>query len=245
MFFLDPDGMAPHGFTTVDPVKNPKVAPTRAGVKGGFFGFTRRYSNGKAKFHGGVDILATRGTPLKSIKGGIVTNVVNRVGPGEKGRVGQETGNYVIIKSNLEDGSLVYFKYSHLDKINVENGQEIGEGDVFGEAGTSGNASGLPEERQHVHIEASTTSQFYPGKGNGGTEKDTRIDPLQFFNSTFDQNGNSQSPQPITPPVSGSLDGMSPLDEAFKANANAGSSQFNVKLPNGETMKKDDSFGHF
>ena len=174
-----------------DPVKNPKIAPTNAGVKGGFFGFTR---NAGKRFHGGVDVIATKGTQLKSIKAGTVHRVVNRVSAGQRGVKGQETGNFVIIKSTLEDGSNVYFKYAHLDKINVKQGQEIAEGEIFGEAGTTGNASGLPESRQHVHIEASTTAKFYPGAGKGGSESDTRVDPLQYFDSTFDKKGNSSQP---------------------------------------------------
>ena len=108
---------------------------------------------------------------------------------GERGAKGQETGNYVIIKSTLEDGSTVFFKYAHLDEINVEEGQELNEGDVFGKAGTTGNASGLPEDRQHVHIEASTTEKFYPGRGKGGTEADDRVDPLQYFDSKIGEDG--------------------------------------------------------
>ena len=104
----------------------------------------------------------------------------------------------MIIKSEIEDRT-VYFKYAHLDQINVVNGQEIQEGEVFGLSGTTGNASGLPENRQHVHIEASTTSKFYPGKGNGGTEQDTRIDPLEFFDTKIDENGQPVQ-EPIDPP---------------------------------------------
>ena len=183
IMLLDPDGNL-----VGDPVRNPRIAPTNAGVKGGFFGFTRTYSNGKPKFHGGVDIQVNSGTPLKPIASGVVVEVVNRVGPGERGTRGQETGNYVIIKSKIK-GETVYFKYAHLDRIDVKEEQEIDEKTTFGLSGTTGNASGLPENRQHVHIEASTTSQFYPGKGNGGTELDTRIDPLQFFETEIDENG--------------------------------------------------------
>ncbi|GAB4261745.1 MAG: hypothetical protein Kow0079_18100 [Vicingaceae bacterium] len=204
-----------------DPVENPKIAPTNVGVKGGFFGFTRTYNSGAPKFHGGVDILATRGTQLKSIKSGTVYKVVNRLEPGEKGKPGQETGNYVIIKSTLEDGSTIFIKYAHLDKINVKEGQEIKEGEVFGEAGTTGNASGLPENRQHVHIEASTTPKFYPGKGKGGSESDTRVDPLQFFDSTFDEKGDSKLPKTKEetnfPPIDISLEGTSSSNNAYEA----------------------------
>lgn len=188
---LDPDGRAP---VPGDPVKNPQIAPSSgSGKGGGRFGHTR---SGGRKYHGGIDILAAKGTQLKAMKAGTVVDVRSSFKPGQY--AANSLGNFVVIKSTLDDGSDIYIKYGHLDNVDVKVGQELEEGEVFGKSGDTGNAGynpktgkrGIAIRNHHVHIEASTTSQFFPGKGNGGTEKDTRINPEQFFDTQFDGGGN-------------------------------------------------------
>lgn len=67
-------------------------------------------------FHPGVDIANTKGTSIPALAGGRVIQAI-------KGRVKGENnyGNSVIIK----DTQGLMHRYSHLDRVNVQPGQEV------------------------------------------------------------------------------------------------------------------------
>lgn len=96
-------------------------------------------------------------------------------------------GNRVRIKSTpIEDQSqsntTVYVYYTHLNEIEdgIEVGTKIKQGQKLGKTGNTGNAYNIPEWRYHTHI------NVYEGNTNGSS----RVNPLNYFNTKFDANGN-------------------------------------------------------
>ncbi|QMU66171.1 MAG: peptidoglycan DD-metalloendopeptidase family protein [Flavobacteriaceae bacterium] len=183
VFFIDPDGEAPFWFG--DPVKNPKIRSTKgSGRKGGMFGMTRKNIKGQKKFHNGVDILAPVGTPIQSIKGGTVYS---------KG-THKKLGNFVIIKTVLNNGSTLFTAYAHLDKpTSLKSGAKVKEGSIVGKAGKTGNAKDVSKSEEHVHIYTKVST-------NGKYKTAKFVNPLQFFSTKFDSNGNPIIPKPTPLP---------------------------------------------
>jgi len=89
--------------------------------------------SGQEKFHSGIDIGANLGTKLLSNVMGIITFA------GEKG----DYGNLVI----LQTGEIEQ-RFGHLNSINVKTGQRVNPGDLLGEIGHTGYATG-----NHLHWE--------------------------------------------------------------------------------------------
>lgn len=87
-------------------------------------------------FHRGVD-LHNGGGSIPSISSGKVVSVVTGCKVGDK-KANQGWGNQVIIED--EDGNKFY--YSHLNGVDVSNGQTIAPGDIIGTEGNTGNSSG-------------------------------------------------------------------------------------------------------
>ena len=177
IYYVDPNGLAP---IPGDPVKNPKIRSTdNSGKKGGMFGMTRL---GGKQFHNGVDILAPRGTALKSIKAGEVFS---------KGQH-DKLGNFVIIKSNLDDGRTLFTAYAHLDQpTSLDYNQDIDEGGEIGKAGRTGNAKNISVDEEHVHIYTKMSE-------DGRCENSEFTDPTEFFDTKFNEVG-----EPINKTASG------------------------------------------
>jgi murein DD-endopeptidase MepM/ murein hydrolase activator NlpD len=88
--------------------------------------------------HTGIDIVAPKGTPIKAVADGLV------IASG-KGLDGFSKYGRIVI---LDHGNGVRTIYSHNKKNNVRSGSCIRTGDVIGEVGDSGNATG-----PHLHFE--------------------------------------------------------------------------------------------
>lgn len=87
------------------------------------------------KYHAGVDLAATRGTPVyASGKGKVIYATYSRGGYGNVVKVDHGYG-YVSI-------------YAHLNKIKVRKGQNLQRGDIIGEVGSTGRSTG-----PHLHYE--------------------------------------------------------------------------------------------
>lgn len=104
------------------------LAPVEGSLASGFGG------RGAGR-HEGVDILAPRGTPVRSSERGTVVYA----GSGMRGY-----GNTVVI----DHGGGVTTLYGHLDSIRVESGDAVPAGAVIGTVGRSGNATAF-----HLHFE--------------------------------------------------------------------------------------------
>lgn len=89
------------------------------------------------KGHMGVDLQASRGTPIYPIASGIVKDV----------EVGEKSGNYVMC---LHENNQVQSFYAHLDSVSVKQGQQVDQKTVIGTVGTTGNAS---TTSPHLHYE--------------------------------------------------------------------------------------------
>lgn len=168
--YNDPFGDCPPGVKCGDVVESPRIRSTpNNGVTGGRFGNTR------GRFHNGIDVLASKGTSLKSIHKGVV------YATGEHDKL----GNYIIVKSESETETF-YTTYAHLDEPSTTTG-EIDIGDEIGKAGKSGNAKDVPVEEEHVHISVKSGE-----KGTSYDDADFK-NPEDYMKTQFDSEGNPDS----------------------------------------------------
>lgn len=95
---------------------------------------TIRYVNKgvESSRHNALDIAAPTGTPILATNNGIVTFASDLI----------ISGNVVVI----DHGYGLFSSYVHLDKIFVEDGQEVSKGEIIGEVGTTGYSTG-----PHLH----------------------------------------------------------------------------------------------
>ncbi len=93
--------------------------------------------------HKGVDIFAKKGTPVVSATRGIVvfTGVLSL------------GGNVVLILSP----GLRFYYYAHLDSIKTSTLKWVGQGDIVGTVGKSGNAKFTP-----AHLHFSISRLYFP-----------------------------------------------------------------------------------
>ncbi|NCB49714.1 MAG: M23 family metallopeptidase [Alphaproteobacteria bacterium] len=113
------------------------------------FGAMRLLNKTLSHVHLGVDIAASLGTEIKAPFRGRVVLVLPDA---------YLTGKTVL----LDHGFFLFSSYSHLSKISVEEGDILQKGDVIGQVGHSGRATG-----NHLHL-----SFFW---------KQTRLNPLRAF----------------------------------------------------------------
>jgi murein DD-endopeptidase MepM/ murein hydrolase activator NlpD len=135
---LRPDGLAPDGAATLSqeervPAPETGVLPV-SGVVSSPQGWRRDPIDGQTKYHAGTDIAAPAGTPIRAVAGGRV------IESGNKG----DYGNAVVIQT--EDGRKMV--YAHNSRNFVQTGDAIAAGEIIGEVGSTGRATG-----PHVHFE--------------------------------------------------------------------------------------------
>ena len=111
----------------------------------GVFGSQRILNGTPGSFRAGLDIAAPTGTPVHAAADGVVAL---------RHEMMVMTGNTVV----LNHGYGLQTVYIHMSKLNVTNGQKVKQGDVIGEIGMTGRASG-----PHLHF--------------GVTWFNTRLDP--------------------------------------------------------------------
>ena len=117
--------------------------PVKGNVKvGSDFGERRppKTKNGKgSRWHRGLDIKATTGTPLYAAADGKVTFA------GKSGGYGNKVQIQHAFSTSSKTASTVY---AHMSRINVKSGQQVKKGDLIGAAGNTGNSGG-----PHLHYE--------------------------------------------------------------------------------------------
>jgi murein DD-endopeptidase MepM/ murein hydrolase activator NlpD len=91
-----------------------------------------------SEFHGGVDLRASIGTPVKAALSGVVTDTESRVA-----RNGCQYGYWVLIKHPNGLSTL----YGHLSLVRVSPGQSVGTGELLGYSGQTGYSRG-----PHLHL---------------------------------------------------------------------------------------------
>jgi len=97
---------------------------------------------GERRYHRGVDFAAPEGTPVPAATSGRV--VFN----GWQGGY----GNTVIIENN--HGQRV--RYAHLNRLEVQSGQEVNQGQRIGTVGKTGRSTGA-----HLHVEIEEKGRFH------------------------------------------------------------------------------------
>jgi murein DD-endopeptidase MepM/ murein hydrolase activator NlpD len=85
--------------------------------------------------HRAIDIAAPQGTPVTAADRGVVLRA---------GWNSQGYGQFVIIDHKIDYVTL----YAHLDRVLVEEGEVVGQGQVIGTVGSTGNSTG-----PHLHLE--------------------------------------------------------------------------------------------
>lgn len=173
-----------------DILMNPQsIAPSKPGnYNGGTFGNTRVHADGTPKFHDGLDIMATPGTPLGAAYDGVVTRVERNFSPGEYAY--KSYGNFVEVRS-VVNGQTITLKYNHLDAVStqVQENVTVRAGATIGLSGTTGNAAPNPDTPNapapipHVHIQARDA--------NGG-----RANPEDHLGTKFDHKTGKLSYRP-------------------------------------------------
>lgn len=97
------------------------------------FGAYRSYSDGAKSFHTGLDLANARGTPVTAAAAGEVVMAEEQA----------LFGNAVIV----HHGHGVTTSYNHLDRIDVEVGDDVAAGDPIGLLGSTGQSTG-----PHLHF---------------------------------------------------------------------------------------------
>lgn len=106
-------------------------------------------SGGRLQVHHGVEFVNPRGTPVLAAGDGTVvfagTDSASQYGP-----TTNYYGNLVVIQHNFTapEGQPVFTLYGHLDRIEVQTGQQVVQGAQIGNVGDSGIAQG-----PHLHFE--------------------------------------------------------------------------------------------
>jgi murein DD-endopeptidase MepM/ murein hydrolase activator NlpD len=99
--------------------------------------------------HTGIDIDATRGTPIIAAAPGEVVWAGYGLYFGTSNSPNDPYGLAVTIRHNFGyDGKYLYTVYAHMDQLLVQNGQWVNTGDQLGLVGLTGNTTG-----PHVHFE--------------------------------------------------------------------------------------------
>ncbi len=118
---------------STQPVYRFPVAGARNTNIQSFWGANR---DGGRRSHEGIDIFASRGTPVIAVTDGYVTST------GERGLGGKQ----VWLRDQKRNQSLYY---AHLDSIAIEGRRSVNVGDTIGFVGNSGNARTTPP---HLHF---------------------------------------------------------------------------------------------
>ena len=118
--------------TRIDPVGNDYLWPVHGRISSAF-GW-RSISVAGNRFHGGIDIAAASGTPVRAARGGVIARA---------GWVGAY-GFLVVV----DHGGGWETRYAHLSRIDVLLGERIAQGAVVGLVGSTGASTG-----PHLHFE--------------------------------------------------------------------------------------------
>ena len=121
------DGVGGGGDALGGPGAHRPVPNGHSGWNGG------KYRSGG--YHGGLDFPAATGTPIRAMWPGAVVKAL---------RLNRSYGHHAI----LDHGGGLQTLYAHMSRLGVSVGQKVGQGDIIGLVGSTGNSSG-----PHLHLE--------------------------------------------------------------------------------------------
>lgn len=119
--------------TTVYPLSFACRVPVQGTVSSRFGARTHPVTGQPDQFHGGLDIAAPQGTPIRALADGRILQTGDN-----------SYGLYLI----LDHGGGLASLYAHCSKLLVQEGQAVHAGDVLAEVGATGMATG-----DHLHLE--------------------------------------------------------------------------------------------
>ncbi|HSC25330.1 MAG TPA: M23 family metallopeptidase [Candidatus Babeliales bacterium] len=99
----------------------------------------RKRINGTWGFHHGIDMAAIKGTTVKAVGTGTITEASFQTG----------YGNTVVVKHN----EMIRTRYAHLHTIRVHAGQKIKQGSIIGTVGETGFIRKKGKDGSHLHFE--------------------------------------------------------------------------------------------
>lgn len=113
-------------------------------------------AGGRLQVHHGVEFVNPRGTPVLAAADGVVVHAGNDASA-LYGPYTSYYGNLVVIQHDFTapEGLPVFTLYGHLDRVEVETGQRVSQGNSIGKVGDSGIAQG-----PHLHFEVRVGSPF-------------------------------------------------------------------------------------
>ncbi len=114
----------------------PSISPIPSHLVRGF-GMKPDPWTGKTRLHGGIDLSAPVGTPVRASADGRV------FATGSQARLGKQV--------TLDHGYNLKTRYGHLSKIVVKKGQQVKRGDIIAYSGRSGTVTG-PHLHYEVHV---------------------------------------------------------------------------------------------
>ncbi|AJD93558.1 DNA-dirted RNA polymerase (plasmid) [Jeotgalibacillus malaysiensis] len=114
------------------------------------------FGGSTSDYHTGIDIAAPIGTPILAAADGVVIDVGYRGG----------YGNLIHVKHTI-NGKTMSTVYAHLQSMNVNDGDEVKQGQIIGGMGSTGNSTG-----SHLHFEI---------QDGVGRYKDNPLDPAKFI----------------------------------------------------------------
>lgn len=121
----------------------PSIWPTKGRISSPFGTRRSPFNRYRFEFHTGLDIAASRGTPIYSTADGVVAEVGYQRG----------WGNRVIINHGYGYRTL----YAHLSRYTVTNGEAVKKGDLIGYVGSTGFSTG-PHLHYEVHVRGVTVN---------------------------------------------------------------------------------------
>jgi len=123
----------------------PSIAPAMGLMTDGFGGRSDPVT-GRHALHKGLDISARRGTPVIAPADGVVVFTGVSGGLGKTVRIAHGLGYTTV--------------YGHLDRIEVEPGEEVQRGQKIGALGNSGRSTG-PHLHYEVHVDGEAVNPLY------------------------------------------------------------------------------------
>ncbi len=123
----------------------PSIAPAMGLMTDGFGGRSDPVT-GRHALHKGLDISARRGTPVIAPADGVVVFTGISGGLGKTVRIAHGLGYTTV--------------YGHLDRIEVEPGEEVRRGQKIGALGNSGRSTG-PHLHYEVHVDGEAVNPLY------------------------------------------------------------------------------------
>lgn len=148
-----------------DPIDRPKI---RANKASNLFGPVRHNPDGSIRWHRGFDFYAPVGTIVKAVGNGVVSLIQTH----------PDYGKCVLLTHKRPKGTYYSF-YAHLSSIAVQYGETVQKGSVIGKSGTTGNASNLSGDNEHLHFEYRTS----PKHGDRKQENPNTILKTKFYSA--------------------------------------------------------------